>query len=76
MVWGFAASGSRHHVNIERRMNSKDFEDILQNLRPSVHQLKLKRQNSDLQASAESVPLCPGVVQSKSRPQPNGDALV
>lgn len=42
MICGFAASGPRHHVNIERKMNSKDFEDILQNLRPSVHQLKLK----------------------------------
>uniref|UniRef100_A0A803JLP3 Transposase Tc1-like domain-containing protein n=1 Tax=Xenopus tropicalis TaxID=8364 RepID=A0A803JLP3_XENTR len=45
MVWGcFAASGPGRISIIEGKMNSQVYQDILQeNLRPSVHQLKLSR---------------------------------
>lgn len=45
MVWGcFAASGPGRIAVINGKMNSKIYQDILQeNIRPSVHQLKLKR---------------------------------
>lgn len=45
MVWGcFAASGPGRITVINGKMNSKMYQDILQeNLRPSVHQLELKR---------------------------------
>uniref|UniRef100_A0A803JRB2 Tc1-like transposase DDE domain-containing protein n=1 Tax=Xenopus tropicalis TaxID=8364 RepID=A0A803JRB2_XENTR len=44
-VWGcFAASGPGRIAIIEGKMNSQVYQDILQeNLRPSVHQLKLSR---------------------------------
>ena len=45
MVWGcFAASGPGQLAIINGKMNSKVYQDVLQeNLRPSVRQLKLKR---------------------------------
>lgn len=45
MVWGcFVASGPGRIAIIEGKMNSQVYQDILQeNLRPSVHQLKLNR---------------------------------
>lgn len=45
MVWGcFAASGPGRIVVIDGKMNSRVYQDILQeNVRPSVRQLKLRR---------------------------------
>uniref|UniRef100_A0A8C5Q6P7 Transposase n=1 Tax=Leptobrachium leishanense TaxID=445787 RepID=A0A8C5Q6P7_9ANUR len=45
MVWGcFAASGPGLIVVIDGKMNSRVYQDILQeNVRPSVRQLKLRR---------------------------------
>lgn len=45
MVWGcFAASGPGQLAIINGKMNSKVYQDVLQEkLRPSVRQLKLKR---------------------------------
>ena len=45
MVWGcFAASGPGRIAVIKGKINSKMYQDILQeNLKPSVRQLKLKR---------------------------------
>uniref|UniRef100_A0A8C5R032 Transposase n=1 Tax=Leptobrachium leishanense TaxID=445787 RepID=A0A8C5R032_9ANUR len=61
MVWGcFAASGPGRIVVIDGKMNSRVYQDILQeNIRPSVRQLKLRRgwvmqQDNDLKHTSNS----------------------